>query len=45
MHQLRDINTEIATTPCKKVEPPETQESPTEPPPPPNPAKQTPTQR
>jgi hypothetical protein len=32
--QLRSINTEIATSPCKRVEPP----------PPPSPEKQTPTE-
>jgi hypothetical protein len=42
---LRRINTEIATSECKHVEPPEIQVSPTEPPAPPSPEKQTPTQR
>lgn len=44
-NQLRELNTEIAASPCRRVEPPEIQQSPTEPPPPPNPAPQTPTQR
>jgi hypothetical protein len=43
--KLRSINTEIARSPCKHVEPPENQISPTEPPAPPSPEKQTPTQR
>ena len=43
--QLRQANTEIARSPCKRVEPPEMQVSPTEPPVPPNPEQQTPTQR
>jgi hypothetical protein len=44
--KLRSINTEIATSECKRGdEPPQIRESPTEPPAPPNPAKQTPTQR
>ena len=42
---LRDINTEIAKSPCKRVEPPETEVSPTEAPAPLSPDKQTPTQR
>jgi hypothetical protein len=44
-NRLRDINTEIAKSPCKRIEPPEIQVSPTEPPAPPSPEKQTPTQR
>lgn len=44
-NQLRGLNTEIAQSPCRRVEPPEIQQSPTEPPAPPNPARQTPTQR
>jgi hypothetical protein len=44
-NKLRALNTEIARGPCKRVEPPETQFSPTEPPAPANPARQTPTQR
>jgi hypothetical protein len=44
-NQLRAINTEIARGPCRHVEPPETQQSPTEPPAAPDPARQTPTQR
>ena len=43
--RLREINTEIAQSPCRPVAVPETQEPPTEPPAPPNPAQQTPTQR
>ena len=38
-NKLRSINTEIARSPCKRVEPP------TEPLTPPNPEKQTPNQR
>jgi hypothetical protein len=37
-NRLRDINTEIAQSPCRPVEPPEIQQSPTKPPAPPNPA-------
>lgn len=44
-NRLRGVNTEIAQSPCRHVEPPEIQQSPTEPPAPPNPARQTPTQR
>jgi hypothetical protein len=44
-NKLRSINTEIARSPCKRVEPPEIQISPTAHPAPPNPEKQTPTQR
>jgi hypothetical protein len=44
-NKLRSINTEIARSPCKPVEPAEIQTSPTEPPAPSNPEKQTPTQR
>jgi hypothetical protein len=44
-NQLRALNTEIAKSPCNRVEPPEIQVSPTEPPAPPNPERQTPTQR
>jgi hypothetical protein len=42
-NQLRELNTEIAKSPCKRVEPPEMQVSPTESPAPPSPDKQTPT--
>jgi hypothetical protein len=41
-NHLRELNTEIAKSPCKPVEPPENQVSPTEPP---APETQTPTQR
>ena len=44
-NHLREINTEIAHGPCKRVDPPEIQQSPTEPPPPSNPVPQTPTKR
>jgi hypothetical protein len=44
-NKLREINIEIAMGSCRRVEPPEIQVSPTEPPAPPNPARQTPTQR
>jgi hypothetical protein len=44
-NQLRALNTEIAKGPCSRVEPPDTQPSPSEPPAPANPAQQTPTQR
>lgn len=44
-NKLRSINAEIARSPCRRVEPPETQISPSELPAPPNPEKQTPTQR
>lgn len=44
-NHLWAINPEIATSPCRRVEPPENQVSPTEPPAPPNPEGQTPTQR
>jgi hypothetical protein len=44
-NHLRGINTEIAQSPCRRVEPPEIQQSPTEPTAPPSPAPQTPTQR
>ena len=44
-NKLRAINTEIAQSPCRQVEPPEIQVSPTEPPASPNPERQTPTQR
>ena len=43
--EQRRANVETATSGCKRIEPPEIQESPTEPPAPPNPARQTPTQR
>ena len=43
--ELRRTNAATATSACKRVEPHETQVSPTEPPAPSNPAKQTPTQR
>ena len=38
-NKLLSINTEIARSPCKPVEPPEIQISPTEPPAPPNPER------
>lgn len=44
-NKSREINIEIAQGPCKPVEPPEIQVSPTEPPAPPNPERQTPTRR
>jgi hypothetical protein len=44
-NQLRALNTEIAKSPCIRVEPSDIHQSPTEPPAPPNPARQTPTQR
>ena len=44
-NKLRAINTEIAQSPCRRVEPPEIQVSPTEPPASSNPEQQTPTQR
>jgi hypothetical protein len=44
-NKLRATNTEIAQSPCRQVEPPEIQVSPTEPPASPNPERQTPTQR
>ena len=44
-NKLREINTEIAQSPCRAVEPPEIQVSPTVPTAPPNPERQTPTQR
>ena len=44
-NQLRGINTEVAKSSCRRVEPPEIQVSPTEPPAPPNQERQTPTQR
>jgi hypothetical protein len=44
-NEYRRVNTNIATSPCKRLEPQEIKESPTEPPAPPNPARQTPTQR
>ena len=44
-NHLRAINPEIATSPCRRVEPPEIQVAPTEPPAPPSPERQTPTQR
>jgi hypothetical protein len=40
--KLRSINTEIATSPCKHIDRPEIQQSPSEPP---TPEQQTPTQR
>jgi hypothetical protein len=43
--KLREANTEIARSPCRRVEPPEVQVQPTEPPASPNPERQTPTQR
>ncbi len=36
-NHLRDLNAEIAKSPCKHAEPPENQVSPTEPSPPPRP--------
>ena len=42
-NHLREINTEIARGPCKRVELPEIQQSPTDPPDPASPARQTPT--
>ena len=44
-NKMREINSGMAQSPCKAVEPPEIQVSPTEPPAPPNPQKQTPTER
>lgn len=44
-NHLRAINTEIARSPCRRVEPPDIQVLPTEPPASPNPERQTPTQR
>ena len=44
-NNLLEINSKGARGPCKPVEPPEIQVSPTEPPAPPNPARQTPTHR
>lgn len=44
-NKLRSINAEIARSPCRRVEPPEIQISPSELPAPPNREKQTPTQR
>jgi hypothetical protein len=44
-NKLRELNTEIARSPCKHIEPPGIQVSPTEPPAPPGPEKQTPPQR
>ena len=44
-NKLRAINTEIAQSPCRRVEPPEIQVSPTEPPASPNPEGQAPRQR
>ena len=41
--KLRSINTEIAQSPCRRMQTP--QQSTPEPPAPPNPAQQTPTQR
>jgi hypothetical protein len=43
--ELHRANDEIASSRCKRIEPPEIQISPTEPPAPPKPEKQTPTQR
>ena len=43
--ELRRTNAASATSDCRRVEPPQIQLSPTEPPAPPNPARQTPTQR
>ena len=44
-NRLRNVNTEIAQGPCRRVEPSEIQASPTEPPAPPNPERQTPTRQ
>jgi hypothetical protein len=44
-NKLRSINTEIARSPCRRVEPREISISPTAPPARPNPEKQMPTQR
>jgi hypothetical protein len=44
-NDYRRENAATATSACKRVEPPEIQVSPTQPPAPPNPARQTPTQR
>jgi hypothetical protein len=41
-NKLRSINAEIARSPCRRVEPPEIQISPTERPAPPNPEKNRP---
>jgi hypothetical protein len=43
--ELRRTSAATATSACKRAEPHEIQESPTEPPTPPNPATQTPTRR
>ena len=43
-NKIREINTGIAKSPCKPVELPEIQVSPTHSPAPPNPARQTQTQ-
>ena len=43
--ELHQANIEIASSRCKRIEPPEIQISPTEPPAPPNAEKQTPTKR
>jgi len=43
--QLRAINTEIAKSPCRRVDLPEIQQPPSEPSAPPNPERQTPRQR
>ena len=43
--KLRDLNSEIAKSPCKPAQPREIQVSPSERPAPPNPERQTPTQR
>jgi len=44
-NKLRDLNPEIAKSPCKPAQPREIQVPPSEPPAPPNPQRQTPTQR
>jgi hypothetical protein len=44
-NEYRRTNANTAKGGCKRVEPPEIRQSPTEPPAPPNPARQTPTQR
>jgi len=44
-NKLRELNTEIARSPCKHIEPPGIRVSPTEPPAPTSPDRQTPTQR
>jgi hypothetical protein len=43
-NKLRDLNPEIAKSPCKPAQPREIQVSPSKPPAPPNPERQIPTQ-